>query len=89
MLSRLHAVALAQGTTADIVGRVTDTSGGVLPGATVTVEHTAAGDLRTRVDGMDDNERAIGTVGIKPSIDAIAEVRVQTRQMQFATKLIF
>ena len=30
------------------------------------------------VDGMDNNERTIGTVGIKPSIDAIAEVRVQT-----------
>jgi len=30
------------------------------------------------VDGMDNNERTIGTVGIKPSIDAIAEVKVQT-----------
>ena len=30
------------------------------------------------VDGMDNNERTIGTVSIKPSIDAIAEVRVQT-----------
>src|SRR5947207_10561133 len=30
------------------------------------------------VDGMDNNEPTIGTVGIKPSIDAIAEVRVQT-----------
>ena len=30
------------------------------------------------VDGMDNNERSIGTVAIKPSIDAIAEVRVQT-----------
>ena len=30
------------------------------------------------VDGMDNNERSIGTVSIKPSIDAIAEVRVQT-----------
>lgn len=30
------------------------------------------------VDGMDNNERTIGTVAIKPSIDAIAEVRVQT-----------
>jgi hypothetical protein len=27
---------------------------------------------------MDNNERAIGTVGIKPSIDAIEEVKVQT-----------
>ena len=43
----LHTLALAQGTTADIVGRVTDSSGGVLPGVTVTVEHTATGDVRT------------------------------------------
>ena len=30
------------------------------------------------IDGMDNNERAIGTVGVKPSIDAIAEIKVQT-----------
>ena len=30
------------------------------------------------IDGMDNNERAIGTVGVKPSLDAIAEIKVQT-----------
>ena len=30
------------------------------------------------IDGIDNNERAIGTVGVKPSIDAVAEVKVQT-----------
>jgi hypothetical protein len=30
------------------------------------------------IDGMDNNERAIGTIGVKPSMDAIAEIRVQT-----------
>ena len=30
------------------------------------------------LDGMDNNERAIGTVVVKPSIDALAEVQVQT-----------
>ena len=30
------------------------------------------------IDGMDDNERFIGTVGVKPSIDAIQEVDVYT-----------
>ena len=30
------------------------------------------------IDGIDNNERAIGTIGVKPSIDAIAEVKVQT-----------
>jgi hypothetical protein len=30
------------------------------------------------IDGVDNNERYIGTIGVKPSIDAIAEVKVQT-----------
>jgi hypothetical protein len=30
------------------------------------------------IDGMDNNERAIGTIGVRPSVEAIAEVRVQT-----------
>ncbi len=30
------------------------------------------------IDGIDNNERIIGTIGVKPSIDAIAEFRVQT-----------
>jgi hypothetical protein len=43
----LHAAAAAQVTTADIVGRVTDTTGAVLPGATVTVEHQGTHDVRS------------------------------------------
>src|SRR5262245_208531 len=39
---------LAQGT-ADIVGRVTDTSGGVLPGVNVTAENTGTKLVRTTV----------------------------------------
>jgi len=30
------------------------------------------------VDGVDNNERLIGTIGVRPAIDAIGEVRVQT-----------
>jgi hypothetical protein len=30
------------------------------------------------IDGIDNNERVIGTIGVRPSIDAIAEFRVQT-----------
>src|SRR2546428_10325563 len=30
------------------------------------------------IDGMDNNERFIGTIGVRPSIDAIEEVKVQT-----------
>ena len=41
--------ARAQVTTADVVGRVTDTSGGALPGASVTITNPATGDTRTQV----------------------------------------
>jgi hypothetical protein len=30
------------------------------------------------IDGVDNNERIIGTIGVRPSIDAIQEVKVQT-----------
>ncbi len=43
--------ASAQITTADVVGRVTDASGGALPGATVTVTNPATGDTRMQVTG--------------------------------------
>ena len=39
--------ARAQVTTADIVGRVTDATGAVLPGATITIENVATHDIRT------------------------------------------
>ena len=41
------AAAAAQVTTADIVGRITDSTGGVLPGATITIENVATHDIRT------------------------------------------
>ena len=46
----VHSAALAQFTTGDIVGRVADESGGVLPGATITVQNVGTGDVRTTVD---------------------------------------
>src|SRR4029079_5414552 len=48
ILLALSGVAFAQGT-ADIVGRVTDTSGGVLPAVTVTAENIATKSVRTTV----------------------------------------
>ena len=47
MCLSVPAIAAAQVTTADIVGRVTDTTGAVLPGATVTIENVATHDIRT------------------------------------------
>ncbi len=41
--------AFAQVTTADIVGRVTDTSGAVLPGVTVTAENLATHSGRSTI----------------------------------------
>ena len=38
----------AQVTTADLIGRVTDTSGAVLPGVTITITHTGTGATRTQ-----------------------------------------
>jgi len=43
-----HAVVSAQVTTADLIGRVTDTSGAVLPGVTVTITQTGTGATRTQ-----------------------------------------
>src|SRR5207247_7388125 len=43
-----NTLVFAQGT-ADIVGRVTDTSGGVLPAVTVTAENIATKNVRTTI----------------------------------------
>ena len=43
----LPVAARAQVTTADIVGRVTDATGAVLPGATVTIENVGTHEIRT------------------------------------------
>ena len=32
------------------------------------------------IDGLDNNERIIGTIGVKPSVDAIQEITVQTNE---------
>jgi hypothetical protein len=58
----VHVPASAQLTTADIVGRVTDSTGAVLPGVTVTVEN--AGTHETRV--VPTNESGDYTVTLLP-----------------------
>jgi hypothetical protein len=47
-----------------------------------TSEYTVNGNGTTlnnnMIDGMDNNERFIGTVGVRPSVDAVQEVVIQT-----------
>src|SRR5690349_7279195 len=64
-------------------GAVSSTANGTRPDdrrQTSSVSVNGNGDTLNNqlVDGVDNNERAIGTVGVRPSIDAIAEVKVQT-----------
>src|SRR5262249_41106585 len=60
--------ALAQGT-ADLVGRVTDASGAVLPGATVTAENAGTNNVRTTITSETGdyafNLLPIGTYAVK------------------------
>src|SRR5262245_495435 len=60
-----HAVAFAQVTTADLIGRVTDTSGAVLPGVTVTVTQTGTGATRTQTTS-DTGDYAFNLLPIGP-----------------------
>jgi hypothetical protein len=64
-------------------GQVSSLANGTRPDdrrqtSSVSINGTADTQNNQLLDGMDNNERAIGTVGVKPSIDAIAEVKVQT-----------
>ena len=64
-------------------GQVSSLANGTRPDdrrltSSVSINGTADTQNNQLVDGLDNNERAIGTVGIKPSIDAIAEVKVET-----------
>jgi hypothetical protein len=44
----------------------------------VSINGAADTQNNQMIDGMDNNERYIGTIGVKPSMDAIQEIRVQT-----------
>jgi hypothetical protein len=65
------------------IGGAGDTSSGTRPDDrrltseyTVNAQNTDANN--NLIDGMDNNERFIGTLGVRPSVDAIQEVVVQT-----------
>ena len=64
-------------------GAVSSTANGTRPDdrrQSSSVSINAVNDIQNnqQIDGTDNNERAIGTVVVKPSIDAIAEVKVET-----------
>jgi hypothetical protein len=77
---------LAQGTTAEIVGRVADTSGAVLPGATVTVTHVGTGAIRTQTTGASGdysfNLLPIGAYEVKIELQGF---KTQTAKMSLAS----
>ena len=74
----LPAAALAQVTTADLIGRVTDTSGAVLPGVTVTVV------TNTPIFNVLGSAFGTSTFGVISNVgNSIA------RQMQFAARFTF
>ena len=83
----LARVALAQAGTADIVGTVTDSTGAVLPGATVTAKNVATGLLRTQETGATGDYSftllPIGTYQI--SVEAMGFKMFSANQVAIAT----
>jgi len=77
--------ALAQVTTADIVGRVTDSSGAVLPGVTVTAENLGTHETRVAPTGGS-GEYAFTLLPIIPFVGGllgvIAILVIAERQVQ-------
>src|SRR5436309_1991400 len=81
---------MGQVTTADLIGRITDATGAAnalssgarpddrRPGVTISVGAQGSQVNNYMVDGMDNNDRAIGTAIVRPSIDALAEIHIQT-----------
>ena len=82
----LPTTAAAQVTTADIVGRVTDSSGAVLPGAVVTIENLATHDVRSvPTNGTGDyvfNLLPIGTYTVKVELSGFS---TQTATVNLST----
>src|SRR6266550_685609 len=62
LVAAMHAAASAQETTGTITGVTTDSTGGVLPGVTVTVKNTNTGTSRTVVT----NESGLYTASLLP-----------------------
>src|SRR5262245_66690904 len=70
----------AQTTSTEILGRVTDATGGVLPGAKVTITRVATGETRSAVTNH------VGEYGF-PLIE-IGEYRVQVEMPGFGSQVV-
>ena len=47
-------------------------------GSSVSVNGQSEAENDQQIDGLDNNERVVGTIGVRPSIDAIQEVKLLT-----------
>ena len=76
-------IALAQLAAGAHEGSAISLSGGQRPDdrrqtSSISVNGQSDANNNELIDGVDNNERIIGSIGVRPSVDAIAEFRVQT-----------
>ncbi len=76
-------IALAQLAAGAHEGSAISLSGGQRPDdrrqtSSISVNGQSDANNNELIDGVDNNERVIGSIGVRPSVDAIAEFRVQT-----------
>ncbi len=76
-------IALAQLAAGAHEGSAISLSGGSRPDdrrqtSSISVNGQSDANNNELIDGVDNNERVIGSIGVRPSVDAIAEFRVQT-----------
>ncbi len=74
----LVAPAIAQVTTADLTGRVTDQNGGALPGATITATNTATGQARSTQSNED------GDFTISELVPGVYDITVESQSFSRA-----
>lgn len=89
LIGSLSVLALgqSQATTGQIVGRVTDASGKVIPGATVTVSNPALGLKQTLTTSDEGNFRAVSLVPGRYEVEARAQGFGTTKQTGYEVEV--